>query len=64
MDYVHGHTAHDVWQRTDQLGAALPLDFSLTVAAAAASGLHYAHTRRDPDGRRSTSCTATSRRRT
>jgi serine/threonine protein kinase len=51
MDYVHGHTAHDAWQRTIELGAALPLDFSLTVAAAAASGLHYAHTRRDAEGR-------------
>jgi hypothetical protein len=40
-----------VWQRTNELGAALPIDFSLTVAAAAASGLHYAHTRRDADGR-------------
>jgi hypothetical protein len=51
MDYVHGRTAHDVWQRTNELGAALPIDFSLTVAAAAASGLHYAHTRRDAEGR-------------
>jgi eukaryotic-like serine/threonine-protein kinase len=50
MDYIHGHTAHEVWQRTAQIGAALPIDFSLTVAAAAASGLHYAHTRRAPDG--------------
>ena len=51
MDYVHGRTAHDVWQRTNQLGAVLPIDFSLTVAASAASGLHYAHTRRDAEGR-------------
>jgi serine/threonine protein kinase len=51
MDYVHGRTAHDVWRRTHELGAALPIDFSLTVAASAASGLHYAHTRRDAEGR-------------
>ncbi|HWU86517.1 MAG TPA: serine/threonine-protein kinase, partial [Kofleriaceae bacterium] len=51
MDYIHGRTAHHVWTQTNELGAALPIDFSLTVAAAAASGLHYAHTRRDPDGR-------------
>ena len=51
MDYVHGHTAHEVWQRTNELGAALPIDFSLTVAASSASGLHYAHTRRDAEGR-------------
>jgi serine/threonine protein kinase len=52
MDYVHGHTAHEIWQRTRDLGAALPIDFALTVVAAAASGLHYAHTRRGADGRR------------
>jgi serine/threonine-protein kinase len=51
MDYVHGRTAHEAWQRTIELGAVLPIDFSLTVAAAAASGLHYAHTRRDAEGR-------------
>jgi len=50
IDYVHGRTAHEVWERTRQLGAALPLDFTLTVAAAAASGLHYAHVRRGIDG--------------
>ncbi|MBS1117875.1 MAG: Protein kinase [Deltaproteobacteria bacterium] len=50
MDYVHGHSAHGVWKRTLDLGAALPIDFSLTVTAAAASGLHYAHTRRGADG--------------
>src|SRR5678816_162098 len=51
MDYIHGQTAHDAWTRTIELGAALPIDFSLTLAAAAASGLHYAHTRRDAEGR-------------
>jgi len=52
MDYVHGHTAHEVWQRTLEVGAVLPIDFSLTVASAAASALHYAHTRRDADRKR------------
>jgi hypothetical protein len=42
--------AHDVWERAVQLGAALPLDFALTVVSAAANGLHYAHTRQDIDG--------------
>src|ERR1043165_6172767 len=51
IDYVHGLTAHDVMQRTLELGAALPLDFCLTVISAAASALHYAHTRRGRDGR-------------
>ncbi|MEO8705893.1 MAG: serine/threonine-protein kinase [Kofleriaceae bacterium] len=50
MDYVHGHTSHEAWQRTVELGAALPIDFALTVTSAAAAGLHYAHTRRASDG--------------
>ncbi len=50
IDYVHGRTAHEAWERTRQLGAALPIDFTLTVVAAAASGLHYAHTRTDGNG--------------
>src|SRR5688572_25304019 len=50
MEYIHGRTAMDVWQRTNELGAALPIDFCLTVVSAAAAGLHYAHTRRGPDG--------------
>lgn len=51
MEYVHGRDAFEVWQRTVELGAALPLDFALTVTSAAASGLQYAHTRRDRDGK-------------
>jgi eukaryotic-like serine/threonine-protein kinase len=50
LEYVHGRDAFAVWQRTAELGAALPLDFALTVTAAAAAGLHHAHTRRSRDG--------------
>ena len=50
LDYVDGYSAHDVWERAIQLGAALPLDFTLTVVSAAANGLHYTHTRRDANG--------------
>ncbi|HEX8111677.1 MAG TPA: serine/threonine-protein kinase, partial [Kofleriaceae bacterium] len=50
IDYLDGHSAHDVWERASQYGAALPLDFTLTVASAVANGLHYAHTRRGLDG--------------
>ncbi len=50
LDYVDGYSAHDVWERTVQLGAALPLDFTLTVVSAAANGLHYTHTRKDASG--------------
>jgi len=50
IDYLEGASAHDVWERAVQFGAALPLDFTLTVASAVANGLHYAHTRKDTDG--------------
>ena len=50
LDYLEGQSAHDVWERASQLGAALPLDFTLTVASAVANGLHYAHTRKGIDG--------------
>ena len=50
LDYLEGVSAHDVWERAVQLGAALPLDFTLTVISAAANGLHYTHTRKDTDG--------------
>jgi serine/threonine-protein kinase len=50
IDYLDGHSAHDVWERASQFGAALPLDFTLTVASAVANGLHYAHTRKGLDG--------------
>jgi len=52
LEYVHGHSAHDIWERSQDLEVHLPLDFTLTVIAAAASGLHYAHTKRSPDGER------------
>jgi serine/threonine protein kinase len=50
IDYLDGHSAHDVWERACQWGASLPLDFTLTVASAVANGLHYAHIRKDIDG--------------
>jgi serine/threonine protein kinase len=50
LDYVEGYSAHDVWERAAAMGAALPLDFSLTVVSAAANGLHYTHTRKDDAG--------------
>jgi eukaryotic-like serine/threonine-protein kinase len=50
LDYLEGASAHDVWERAAELGAALPLDFTLTVVSAAANGLHYTHTRKDAGG--------------
>jgi len=51
MEYVHGQTAQAVWEKTLELGAALPIDYSLTVASAAASALYYAHSRQMRDGK-------------
>ncbi|MCW5804068.1 MAG: protein kinase [Deltaproteobacteria bacterium] len=50
MEYVHGETVRTVLESTVKLGQRLPLDFGLTVACAAASGLHHAHERRDASG--------------
>jgi serine/threonine protein kinase len=50
LDYLEGFSAHDVWERAVEFGAALPLDFTLTVVSAVANGLHYAHTRKSTDG--------------
>src|SRR5512139_411685 len=30
LEYVDGHSAHDIGERAHQFGAALPLDFTLT----------------------------------
>src|SRR5687768_888412 len=51
MEYVHGRDCFEIWQRCCELNVLLPLDFVLTVTAAAAAGLHYAHTRRDSGGK-------------
>ena len=50
LDYVEGFSGHDVGERALQYGAALPMDFTLTVVCAAANALHYTHTRKEPDG--------------
>ncbi|MDQ3338867.1 MAG: protein kinase [Myxococcota bacterium] len=50
IDFVNGRSAREVWQQTFTIGALLPFDFAITVVAAAASGLHYAHTRRTDGG--------------
>jgi serine/threonine protein kinase/cytoskeletal protein RodZ len=47
IDYIHGRTAQEIWQRALDTGSALPIDFGLAIVAGAASGLHYAHTRVD-----------------
>ena len=51
MEYLHGETVRAVLDRAQLLGYRLPLDFSLTVVAAAAAGLHHAHEARGLNGR-------------
>ncbi len=50
MEYVHGESVRTVLERASARRRPLPLDFCLTVIAAAAAGLHHAHQRRGPDG--------------
>ncbi len=50
MDYVHGQTAKSAWEASLDIGAPLPIGFTLTVVCAAASALNYAHTLRARDG--------------
>src|SRR5687767_2979508 len=50
MDYIHGRSAAEAWDKTLDLDAMLPLDYAVTVTLAAASALHYAHTRTGRDG--------------
>jgi eukaryotic-like serine/threonine-protein kinase len=50
MEYVHGETVRAVLETANKHGYILPLEFGLTVACAAAAGLHHAHERRNVDG--------------
>jgi serine/threonine-protein kinase len=50
MDYVRGETAETVWNAAREGRSSLPMAFSLTVCAAVASALDYAHHLHAPDG--------------
>jgi len=50
MEYVHGETVRLVLQEAQNRRVKLPLELGLSVACAAAAGLHHAHERRDLDG--------------
>lgn len=52
MEYVHGETVRALLQRTHALRRPVPVACALTIIAGAAAGLHHAHERRAPDGRR------------
>jgi serine/threonine protein kinase len=57
MEYVHGQSVQAILEAVQIVSAYVPYEHALTIAIGAAHGLHYAH-------ERSSSCTATSRRRT
>ena len=50
MDYVHGETAEAAWKAARERELPLPIGFGLTVVAAVASALSYAHALCGADG--------------
>jgi serine/threonine protein kinase len=50
MDYVHGADLREILAFAAATDRAIPYDCALTIVAAAAAGLHHAHTRCDDDG--------------
>jgi serine/threonine-protein kinase len=51
MEYVHGETVREILHRTYAQKLSIPISAVLTIAAAAASGLHHAHERKGMDGK-------------
>jgi serine/threonine-protein kinase len=51
MEYVHGENVRTVLQRVHGLRRRIPLAHAITIVAGAASGLHHAHDRADPQGK-------------
>jgi serine/threonine-protein kinase len=51
MEYVHGEDLRAVLTKLSREGATSPLEHVITIVAAAASALHYAHEFRGPDRR-------------
>jgi len=49
MEYVHGENVRELLHKVALLGRQVPLEHALTVVAAAAAGLHYAHEKRGAD---------------
>jgi serine/threonine protein kinase len=50
MEYVHGETVRQLLQAAANRRVKLPIELGLSIACAAAAGLHHAHERRDVDG--------------
>ncbi|HET6612573.1 MAG TPA: serine/threonine-protein kinase [Kofleriaceae bacterium] len=51
MEYVHGNTLRQLLGAAQKAGIQVPFDTIVSIAVAVASGLHYAHEKRAPDGR-------------
>ena len=53
MEYVHGHDLRSLMQRASKQcpDGVIPLSCALWIVRSVAAGLHYAHERRDDDGR-------------
>ncbi len=50
MEYVHGETVRHLLETARKQRVKLPLEVGLSIACAAAAGLHHAHERRDASG--------------
>ena len=51
MEYLHGHDVRDVTRALGHEGRPLPLEHALAIVLGVSSGLSYAHSRKDLDGR-------------
>jgi serine/threonine protein kinase len=51
MEYLHGEDLRHISRDLDRRGLRLPLEHALEIVIGAASGLHFAHDKRGPDGR-------------
>ncbi len=50
MEYVHGETVRHLLESARKQRVRLPIEVGLSIACAAAAGLHHAHERRDASG--------------
>ena len=50
MEYVHGQDVRSILRRTERNHRSTPIELAVQIARNVASGLHYAHERRRPDG--------------
>jgi len=51
MEYLHGEDLRQVMRHVLRNGQRLPLEHALEIVIGAASGLHFAHEKRGPDGK-------------